>query len=365
MAADAGARIGLLLPPDEMDSVSLRRGVELAIAEATQGTAPGAYTLVVRGKPGQWGDDGEESGRLVLDDEVQGLIGPTGGAATHLLLQVAGRTAIPVVSLCGDSSVRGAGIPWLAQIVPATGEEGRVLAAYWKTQGPQTGRACVPVTPDARAGREIDHDLRMAWEGAGLELAPRLELASTAEAAEITAAAKDIVRRRSPAIMVWLPGAQAARLVAALRTSGYSGTIMGPARLQSRRFVEAAGLQTSTNVIVAGFASGTGATNSAAAVLESFAGRFNNQFQAEPDFLAAAAYDAARFILRHLEQGAESVHGRRFDKTVFSDGVMGAVQIDGSGARSVELAAMPLSQSPFVRARRSGAPARPVVRIDK
>ena len=80
------------------------------------------FTLVARGRAGQWGSDGVEAAGLVTEDGVQGLIAPPDGSASHLVLQVSGRTAVPVISLCADSSVNQTGVPWMARIVPRTVE---------------------------------------------------------------------------------------------------------------------------------------------------------------------------------------------------------------------------------------------------
>ena len=73
---------------------------------------------------------------MVLDDEACGLIAPPSGAASHLSLQVAGRTAVPVISLCPDASVTKAGIPWMIRIVPETREEARLLFTRLRSTRP-------------------------------------------------------------------------------------------------------------------------------------------------------------------------------------------------------------------------------------
>ena len=146
--------IGLLLPPEEAEAVSLRQGAQLAVdrANKTQGFT---RELLIRGRIGQWGADGEEAGKLVIDESVQGLIAPPGGAPSHLALQVSGRTATPVVSLCSDSSVTKAGIPWMARIVPETGDEARAIFNTFKVD--RKFRWCALVPPE-RAGREAAKD---------------------------------------------------------------------------------------------------------------------------------------------------------------------------------------------------------------
>ena len=144
--------IGLLVPPEEPGAASLRDGATLGVELANQ--SPGPHVrLVIRGRTGQWGADGVEAARMVTDDGALGLIAPPDGAATHLVLQVSGRTAVPVITLSADSSVSQTGVPWMARIVPRTVEEAKTLftgihASHW-----------VAVIPDGRAGREAARDL--------------------------------------------------------------------------------------------------------------------------------------------------------------------------------------------------------------
>ena len=74
-AADNALLIGLLLPPEESSGLSLSQGAQFAVHHCNE--QPGAKaSLVIRGRPGQWGDDGVEAARMVLDDGARGLIAP-------------------------------------------------------------------------------------------------------------------------------------------------------------------------------------------------------------------------------------------------------------------------------------------------
>src|SRR5947207_960250 len=92
-------KIGLLLPPEEPYARSIREGALLAQEDANK-VGDRKVEVIIRGRAGQWGADGVEAARMVIDDGVEGLIAPSDGAASHLALQVSGRTAVPVISLC-------------------------------------------------------------------------------------------------------------------------------------------------------------------------------------------------------------------------------------------------------------------------
>ena len=125
--------LGLLLPPEEAEAASLRDGVLLAVEDANASAGP-RVNLAIRGRTGQWGADAVEAARMVIDDGAQALIAPPDGGATHLALQVAGRTTTPVVSLCPDSSVTKTGVPWMLRIAPTTIAEARFLLASLNSQ---------------------------------------------------------------------------------------------------------------------------------------------------------------------------------------------------------------------------------------
>ena len=164
--------IGLLVPPEEPAAASLRDGAKLGVELANQSPGP-RVRLVIRGRTGQWGADGVEAARMATDDGALGLIAPPDGAATHLVLQVSGRTAVPVITLSADSSVSQTGVPWMARIVPRTVEEAKTLfagihASHW-----------VAVIPDGRAGREAARDLNEAATNSNCSIEKTIEVKSS------------------------------------------------------------------------------------------------------------------------------------------------------------------------------------------
>src|SRR4051812_24485298 len=92
--------LGVLLPSDAVEAASLRRGVEMAIAQ--QSTNALRINAVMRQRGSQWGAEGQEAAEMVVDEGARALIAPADGATAPLALQIAGRTAVPVISLCPD-----------------------------------------------------------------------------------------------------------------------------------------------------------------------------------------------------------------------------------------------------------------------
>jgi ABC-type branched-subunit amino acid transport system substrate-binding protein len=217
--------IGLLLPPEEAEADSLRRGAQLGVDHAN--LAPGDKAgLVIRGRVGQWGADGEEAGRMVLDDGVRGLIAPPGGAPSHLALQVSGRTAIPVISLCPDSSVTRAGIPWMVRLAPGTIAEALVILDEFKDTKPGTVYRWAALVPPERAGREAANDLRKAAEAAGRSLREPVKIAPAVS--NYSEARRAVLTGKPDGILIWLDPEPAGRLARELRADGYGEVLCCP-----------------------------------------------------------------------------------------------------------------------------------------
>ena len=315
--------IGLLVPPEESGAASLRDGATLGVELANQSPGP-QVRLVIRGRTGQWGADGVEAARMVTDDGALGLIAPPDGAATHLVLQVSGRTAVPVITLSADSSVSQTGVPWMARIVPRTVEEAKMLftgihASHW-----------VAVIPDERAGREAARDLNEAATNSNCSIEKMIEVKSSfTNAARL---GKQILKNHPDAVLLWLDPAMAGTLAKALRAAGFAGTLAGPGRLRSVDFAKKAG-DAMEGIIVPGPILET----DAATAFQHFTNAFRGRFGHEPDATAAAAYDATTLLIHILRQpGGHPAH-EAFPISFSLAGATGILSFDSEGNRKVNL----------------------------
>ena len=342
LAGGAGAAqvtLGLVAPPSEPDATSLLRGVQLAVADANE--AGGSQVrLEVRSENGQWGTVGNDAVILVSEHHVGAIISPSDGAASHLILQVSGRTRVPVASLCSDSSVTDAGVPWVVRVVPRTDQEAEALfaAARRPDRSPLHWWAVVPA---GRPGRAVRRDLETAAHVTATPLdqivddgEPKPDLASLVHS--IVAAAPD-------GVLIWLPPSRAGTVAAALRAAGYGGRLAGPTPLDSPAFVAAASTA-ATGFLVTRFRTG--------ADLRVRADRFEKQYQrkydAKPDFSAAAAYDAARVLIETLRRAGNSDGDRQFPLAFPIEGVTGVLHFDTSGNRTDALQVLTWQQGCFI-----------------
>jgi ABC-type branched-subunit amino acid transport system substrate-binding protein len=261
---------------------------------------------------------------MVTDDGALGLIAPPDGAASHLVLQVSGRTAVPVITLSADSSVSQTGVPWMARIVPRIVEEAKTLftgihASHW-----------IAVIPDERAGREAARDLNEAATNSSCSIEKTIEVKSSFTNA--TRLGKQILKNRPDAVLLWLDPATAGTLAKALRAAGFAGTLAGPGRLCSADFAKTAGGAMEGLVVP-----GPVLEKDAVTAFQHFTNAFCGRFGHEPDATAAAAYDAATLLIHILRQpGGHPAH-EVFPIGFSLAGATGILSFDSQGNRKVNL----------------------------
>ncbi len=316
--------LGLVAPPFETDAASLARGVQLAVAEADSAGAP--VTLAIRSESGQWGSVGNDAVMLVCQRHVDALISPADGAATHLMLQVAGRTRVPVATVCADSSVTEAGVPWCVRVVARTDE---TAAALFAAARPPAGPAprWVAIIPTGHPGLVVRRDLKAAADRTATPLDRIIE--DDPNTADAAALARRIAAEAPDGALLWLPPTRAGALAAALRAAGYAGRLAGPGPLDSPDFIDAAGAA-AEGVLVADFRAGAGGR----AAAERFAADYRRKFGAEPDASAAAAHDAAQVLIAVLRRAGNRAGYRQFPLGDEAAGVTGALHFDANGNRA-------------------------------
>jgi len=328
--------IGLLVPPEEPAAASLRDGATLGMELANQSPGP-RVSLVIRGRTGQWGADGVEAARMVTDDGALALIAPPDGAASHLVLQVSGRTAVPVVSLCADSSVSQTGVPWMVRIVPRTVDEAKTLfmgirAGHW-----------VAVIPDGRAGREAARDLDEAAMASGCSIEKTMEV--NRSLTNVARLDRQILKNHPDALLLWLDPATAGTLAKSLRAAGFAGTLAGPGRLRSADFAAAAGGAMDGFIVPAPILE-----KDAATAFQHFNDAFRARFGHEPDATATAAYDAATLLIHILKQSGDRPAHEAFPLAFSLAGASGILTFDPQGNRKVNLQLLEAHGGQFVPA---------------
>ncbi len=331
--------LGLVVPPSEPDATSLLRGVQLAVADTSEAGQP-PVVLEVRSQDGQWGTAGNDAVILVSERHVDAIIAPSDGATSHLILQVSGRTRVPVASICSDSSITNTGVPWVVRVVPRTDQEAEALfvAARHPDRSPLHWWAVIPA---GRPGRSVRRDLEKAANATATQLDQIVD--ASGPATDVASQVHSIVAAAPGGVLIWLPPLKAGTFAAALRAADYRGCLAGPSPLDSPEFVAAAGAA-ATGVQVAWFRPDADLRVRAA----KFEMRFQRQFDVEPDFSAAAAYDAARVLIETLRRAEKGAGDRQFPLALSVDGVTGILHFDKSGNRTDALQVLTCQTGRFV-----------------
>jgi len=331
--------LGLVVPPSEPDATSLLRGAQLAVSDTNE-SGEALVTLEVRSENGQWGTASNDAVILVSERHVDAILSPSDGATNHLILQVSGRTQVPVASVCSDSSVTDAGVPWAIRVVPRTDQEAEALfAAARRPDGaPLHWWAVVPA---GRSGRAVHRDLEKAAHATATQLEKILD--ASEPKTDIEAQVHVIVAAAPDGVLIWLPPSQAGTVAAALRAAGYGGCLAGPSPLDSPEFLAAAGAA-ANGVRITGFR----ADADFRARAEEFETRFRRRFETMPDFAAAAAYDAATVLIESLRRAEKGAGERQFPLTRPIEGVRGVLHFDNLGNRTDALQVKAFKQGCFI-----------------
>ena len=96
--------------------VAMRRGAELAIAEANArgGYCGKPFRLKVHNDAATWGASSNEVVKMVYDEKVWAMLGSISGDSTHIALRVSLRSELPIVnSAATDPTIPETIIPWI------------------------------------------------------------------------------------------------------------------------------------------------------------------------------------------------------------------------------------------------------------
>ncbi|MBI4664712.1 MAG: amino acid ABC transporter substrate-binding protein, partial [Verrucomicrobia bacterium] len=318
-----------MTPTNEVEALSLRQGARLAVEGANR-TLSEKVRLVVRGRAGQWGTESDEVSSLALDEQVSAIIAPPGGAASHQVLQVAGRTRVPVISLCPDSSVTGTGIPWIVRIVPRTDEQALAVFSAWTTNRLGHPLRWAAIVPEGRAGRETSRDLMSAARNARCSLDEPVALSQPP--IDWRPLLKMLLANRPDGILVWMEARRGGHLVRSLRDAGFGGLLAGPESLQSRTFLQSTGPAAEGFVIPV-----IVPTDESRRRTRIFSEAHRRQFGSEPDFTATMAHDAAALL---IQLSLATPHGPPFGWFPLQGrfaGASGELEFDGNGNRILRL----------------------------
>ena len=111
--------------------VAMRRGAELAIAEANArgGYCGKPFRLKIHNDAATWGASSNEIVKMVYDEKVWAMLGSISGDSTHIALRVSLRSELPIVnSAATDPTIPETIVPWILTSIQDDRVQGYTLA---------------------------------------------------------------------------------------------------------------------------------------------------------------------------------------------------------------------------------------------
>jgi ABC-type branched-subunit amino acid transport system substrate-binding protein len=223
--------------------------------------------------------------RLVYERGLWAILGGVDGATTHLAVQTALKSRILLLTPgSSDTTTDAANVPWLFSLPPS--DEAQVLVILGAlAKASRGGPYAIAAATDHDSHAALAVVRRVLREG---RLAPTVIVDFAARDADLPALARQLVEGPPGAILVLAPAPLAGRLVAAIRTVGFSGPILGGMALATNAFRRAAGR--AAEDVRAPFPAQIGPG------WRPFAVSYEGRWGEAPDQAAAHAYDAVRLV---------------------------------------------------------------------
>lgn len=258
----------------------LWQGATLAIEEANAG---GGYRglpfrLVPAWDENPWTGGAARLVRLAYIEKVWAIIGGIDGATTHLAEQVVAKALLPLVNPAGtDRGIHAANVPWIFSCVPPDQELAPPLARALKQRNAPF--AILSAT---------DHDSRAFLSELALALGrdritPALHVEFEPGARQAADLAARLGGSGAKAVVVLAGPQDSARVIEAIRASGFTGDVFGGPTLES------------TSLSGVSFPR-------LGEIAPEFRARFIKRFGRPPDLHAASGYDAAALLVSAIRK---------------------------------------------------------------
>ena len=256
-----------------------------------------------------WREGPSRMARLIYEERIVALVGPTDGASAHVAAQVATRKRIPVLTLSAESSLTRALDPWVFRGLPDDAAQARALLR-WALPEPGGARAAA-VVPHGRVGRERLAALQEACDDLGVELTQVVRYGDGPRGAGEAGAPS--LPADLDALLLWLDPAPALAFSRGLSRDRFPRHLLGSLRLDHPDFLAGAAVH-----------------------LEGLAvPRLHGAPDAGPDLEARLGYDMIRALARAVDRfgpGPAAIRQGLTQLELF-DGRSGAFRFDDRGNR--------------------------------
>ena len=257
---------------------------QMAIEEAN---AAGGYrgkpfTLVPAWSKDPWGTGIAQLAKMVFADKVWAIIGGVDGPSTHLAEQICVKARLALISPgCTDKTVNLTNVPWMFSCLPGDHLQAPVLAK--EIARSTKAQPFVVVSTDDHDSRLFAAELLQAFKEH--RLAPTFHFQWDKDPSVIGALVSCVTTTDAQTIVILAGPLDSGQLTTAIRASGFEGRFFGGPAMGHHAFPGVAEEEAGRVVFPLLF-DATGA--------RPFAREFERRHNQQPDYLAAAAYDAAR-----------------------------------------------------------------------
>ncbi|MHC4820609.1 MAG: ABC transporter substrate-binding protein, partial [Planctomycetota bacterium] len=284
----------VLLPlqgPDGAIGRSVLKGINLAVEEVNAGGGfrGKPFRTVVRPDVATWGASSNSMVGMAYDHGVWGVIGAVDGASTHVMLRVALKTEIAIVSTADtDPTLTETRIPWLVRVVPDDRQACYVLAKEAFVR--RRLRRVAILRTNERYGRMGTGEFADAGRRLGTPLVADLRFD---KGGHVPKTALERLRAvRADGILLWGTGAEMGKVAATLRQEGIKAPLFGPDRMLEPSFLARAGAAAEGATAAVPFDPATVGEEG-----RLFRSRFRKKHGVDPDHHAAYGYDGARLLM--------------------------------------------------------------------
>lgn len=330
VAAPSGidtVEIGVLAPLGDSPHAHLGRsivqGAMLAVEEANAagGFEGLPFALVTRSDRGVWGASANELVAL-YDQGVWATLGSVDGANTHIMVRLALKLGMPLVNTATtDPTLTETATPWIVRVIADDRQSSYALALYMHDV--RWFRRVALLRSNDRYGRVGTGELVDAMRRLGAPFV--LELRYTPGSVDVQSQLERIDDAGVDAVVLWGDGRDAGEILRQMREMGMQQPVLGPDRLVSAEFLEAAGSASEGVVATYPFNPTTDDPE-----FLGFRARYQNRFDDTPDAYPAHAYDGMRMIIQSIRRaGLNRVRIRdELTKLRTFRGVTGMIRFD-------------------------------------
>lgn len=330
-------RVGWFGPSDphhpEAGAMWLAASLAIEDANRTGGYNGLPFRLIPAWSENPWGTGVKDVARLVYEQNVWAIIGAPDGPSAHLVEQVVAKARLPFVNpVSTDKTTNLANVPWTFSCAPGDHALASVLAKAVVARAVGGRFALVSCTD--HDSRVFSVELLAALDELGVFPARRLEFRPDTTAFDTQL---DSLRQVRAEVVVLIAGpSDSAKFLMAMREAGFTMPVFGGPAMGRSVFIDGAAEAAEGVILPLLWHPASGGIGSA-----SFADRFRQRFNIEPDYTAAHTYDGVTLLIAAVRKAGLNRVRIRDALRMLSPwhGVTGPIRWDptGQNTRSVLL----------------------------